>query len=138
MTPRSGIENVLEPAVQMQHGETVHQRPDTRDAGRLRQGQMIQLKLFVTTGGDDAGKLGKGRLGGLLQHRLVVIEPLGAEHQLEHAGVVAREGRHRRWPCPCAAASLEPALQAASPRAAENFWKPSAANSLSSPVTSPK
>lgn len=70
----------------------MHHRPHPRDIRGLRQGEMVRHDGFVTAGAHHFREIEEGVLGGLAQRRTAVVEALGAEHQLEQARVVPREG----------------------------------------------
>ena len=62
------MKDVLQTAVEHQHGEAMHERPGARDRGGLLQRQMFLLDRLVTASRDGLGQSGKGSFGGLLDY----------------------------------------------------------------------
>jgi hypothetical protein len=82
------VKNVLQASVEIKHGKAMYLRPDASDVSSLLNRQVVECDIFMTLRSDDTRQLGEGCLGGLIQYRAGMIEPLGTKHQLEiHQGL---------------------------------------------------
>ncbi len=89
---RAAAQDIGEPVIEQQHGETVEQRPRPHDRGGLIERQSLFGNLLMPAGADRAGQPCERGIGGLMQRRPLHVETLGAEHQPVHAGMRLRIG----------------------------------------------